>query len=73
MTDLLTMPTFYLIQFLSVGGMFCFDFFLFSLEATKNNFENYLKYRSRERSRLSEGSLKQYMMEMSSNDKEIAV
>lgn len=31
MIDLLTMPTFYVIQFLCIGGMFAFDFLLFSL------------------------------------------
>jgi len=31
MINLLTMPTFYVIQFLCIGGMFSFDFFLFSL------------------------------------------
>lgn len=31
MSDLLTMPSFYLIQFLCIGGMFSIDFFLFSL------------------------------------------
>lgn len=31
MSDLLTVPSFYLIQFLCIGGMFSIDFFLFSL------------------------------------------
>jgi mannitol-specific phosphotransferase system IIBC component len=31
MTDLLSMPSFYLIQFLCIGGMFSVDFFLFSI------------------------------------------
>lgn len=43
MIDLLSMPIFYIVQFLCIGSMFCIDFFLFSLEAFKNNFENYLK------------------------------
>ena len=45
-TDLLQMPEFYLSQILCVMGMFSFDFFLFSLEATKSNFQNYLKFRT---------------------------
>jgi len=37
MPDLLSMPTFYVIQFLCIGGMFAFDFLLFSVETSKNN------------------------------------
>lgn len=46
MTNLLSMPTFYLCQILCIMGMFSFDFLLFSLEATKSNFQNYLKFRT---------------------------
>lgn len=46
LTNLLTMPSFYLCQMLCIMGMFSFDFFLFSLEATKGNFQNYLKFRT---------------------------
>jgi hypothetical protein len=53
MIDLLSMPIFYVIQLLTVGGMFCVDFFLFSIDATKNNFQNYLKIRTLKDQRLS--------------------
>ncbi len=46
LSNLLTMPSFYLCQMLCIMGMFSFDFFLFSLEATKSNFQNYLKFRT---------------------------
>jgi magnesium-transporting ATPase (P-type) len=62
--NLLTMPSFYAIQILCVGGMFAFDFLLFSLKTTKESFENYLKYRTLRNRRLSEGNLKKYMVEM---------
>ncbi len=53
MIDLLSMPIFYVIQLLAVGSMFCVDFFLFSIEATKNNFQNYLKIKTLKDQRLS--------------------
>ncbi len=72
MSDLLTVPGFYLIQFLCVGGMFSIDFFLFSLEATKNNFQNYLKFQTLKERRLSQGCLQEYMLEMmASNEQNI--
>jgi hypothetical protein len=46
MIDLLSTPLFYIVQFICIGIMFCFDFLLFSLEATKNTFENYLKLKT---------------------------
>ena len=35
MINLLSMPIFYIVQFLCIGGLFCFDFLLFSLKSTK--------------------------------------
>lgn len=35
MPELLSMPSFYIIQILCVGGMFAFDFLLYSLKTTK--------------------------------------
>ncbi len=58
------MPTFYIIQLLCIGGMFCFDFFLFSLKATKDTFENYLKFKTLKHQPLSETNLKEFMLEM---------
>ena len=63
-SDLLSMPSFYVIQFLCVGGMFAFDFLLSSLKTTKETFENYLKYRTLNKRRLTEANLKKYMIEM---------
>jgi hypothetical protein len=68
MIDLLFMPTFYVVQFLCIGGMLSFDFLLFSIDATKNNFVNYLKYKTLKEQRLSETNLNQYMIEMVSKD-----
>jgi hypothetical protein len=53
MIDLLSMPAFYCVQFMCIGSMLCFDFFLFSIEATKNTFENYLKSKTLKSQRLS--------------------
>lgn len=64
MIDLLSTPMFYIVQFICIGTMFCFDFFLFSLEATKNTFENYLKNKTLKSQRLSESNLNKYMLEM---------
>ena len=47
------MPSFYVIQLLCVGGMFAFDFLLFSLKATKKSFQNYLKNQTLRKKRLS--------------------
>ena len=58
------MPSFYAIQILCIGGMFAFDFLLFSLKVTKATFENYLKDRTLRHRRLSEANLKKYMIEM---------
>jgi len=45
-------------------GMFSFDFFLFSLEATKNNFQNYLKFRTIRERNLSATHLNKFVLEM---------
>lgn len=37
-TDLLSMPSFYIVQILCVGGMFAFDFLLYSIKTTKHSF-----------------------------------
>ena len=63
-TDLLQMPSFYLAQILCIMGMFSFDFFLFSLEATKSNFQNYLKFRTIRERDLSVSHLNKYVLEM---------
>jgi phosphoserine aminotransferase len=70
MSDLLSVPAFYLIQFLCVGGMFSIDFFLFSLEATKNNFQNYLKFQTLKERRLSQSCLQEYMLEMMASNEQ---
>ena len=62
------MPLFYIIQFLNVGGMFAVDFMLYSLEATKANFQNYLKFNTLKEQRLSKTSLREYMLEMVSGE-----
>ena len=68
MINLLRTPTFYVIQFMCIGGMFSIDFFLFSLQATKNSFENYLKFKTLKKQRLSEHNLKEMMLEMVATD-----
>lgn len=68
MVDLLSMPAFYCVQFMCVGSMFSLDFLLFSLEASKSNFENYLKSRTLKSQRLSESNLNKYMLEMTAMD-----
>ena len=68
MNNLLSMPLFYIIQFLNVGGMFAVDFMLYSLEATKANFQNYLKFNTLKEQRLSKTSLREYMLEMVSGE-----
>ena len=57
MVDLLGMPSFYCVQFICVGTMFSLDFLLYSLEATRSNFQNYLKNRTLKAQRLSETNL----------------
>jgi hypothetical protein len=64
MTNLLKMPSFFLCQMLCIMGMFSFDFFLFSLEATKGNLQNYLKFRTIRERNLSVSHLDKYVMEM---------
>lgn len=64
MPELLSMPSFYIVQILCVGGMFAFDWLLYSLKTTKESFENYLKYKTLKQQRLSETNLKKYMLEM---------
>lgn len=64
LSNLLTMPSFYLCQMLCIMGMFSFDFFLFSLEATKGNFQNYLKFRTIRERNLSASHLNKYVLEM---------
>jgi len=44
--------------------MFSFDFLLFSIESTKNNFQNYLKFKTIRNRNLSVTNLNTYMMEM---------
>lgn len=68
MANLLSMPIFYVIQFMCIGGMFSIDFFLFSLEATKNSFENYLKFKTLKKQKLSEHNLREMMLEMISTE-----
>ena len=64
LSNLLTMPSFYLAQVLCIMGMFSLDFFLFSLEATKNNFQNYLKFGSIRERHLSVSHLNKFILEM---------
>lgn len=64
MSNLLSMPLFYIIQFLCIGGMFAVDFLLYSLEVSKTNFQNYLKFNTLKDRRLSKNSLNNYMLEM---------
>ena len=68
MIDLLSMPSFYCVQFMCIGSMFSFDFFLFSLETSKNNFQNYLKNRTLKSQRLSESNLNKFIVEMTRMD-----
>lgn len=62
--NLLTMPSFYAVQILCVGGLFAMDFLLYSIKTTKESFENYLKYRTIRKKRLSQANLERYMIEM---------
>ena len=58
------MPTFYAAQILTILGMFSFDLFLFALESTKANFQNYFKYRQIAGKRVSINQLDLYWKEM---------
>ena len=52
-TDLGSTPSFYIANILAILGMFSMDLFLFSLEATKANFQNYFKRRALEGRRMT--------------------
>lgn len=54
---MLQMPAFYLVSILVILGMFSMDLFLFSLEATRNNFQNYFKKRAMTGRRMTEANL----------------
>ena len=66
--ELLSIPGFYILQVLCIGGMFSIDFLFFSIEYTKNNFSNYLKFRTLKNQKLSETNLKEYMLELAPRD-----
>lgn len=68
MIDLLSMPSFYCVQFMCIGSMFSFDLFLFSLETSKNNFQNYIKNRTLKSQRLSQSNLNKFIVEMTRMD-----
>ena len=66
--ELLSIPGFYILQILCIGGMFSIDFLFFSIEYTKNNFSNYIKFRTLKNQKLSETNLKEYILELTPKD-----
>lgn len=58
------MPSFYLANVLAILGMFSVDLFLFSIEATKNNFQNYFKKRAMTGRRMTEANLQELICKM---------
>ena len=56
-SQIIQMPSFYLSNVLAILGMFSVDLFLFSLEATRNNFQNYFKRRAMTGRRMTEANL----------------
>lgn len=61
-TDLARMPSFYIANVLAILGMFAMDLFLFSLEATRTNFQNYFKRRTMQGRRMTEANLHELMV-----------
>ena len=62
--NLLTVPTFYVANILAILGMFSMDLLLFSLEATKSNFQNYFKIKALTGKRMTEANLAELMIEL---------
>lgn len=58
------MPSFYLANILAVLSMFAGDLLLFSLEATKNNFQNYFKKRALTERKMTEANLQELIDKM---------
>lgn len=61
-TEIVTMPSFYLVNILAILGMFSFDFLLYSIETTKINFQNYFKKRALTGRRMTETNLHELML-----------
>lgn len=61
-SDILTMPTFYIANILAILGMFSMDLLLFSVEATKSNFQNYFKFKALTGRRMTEANLANLMV-----------
>jgi magnesium-transporting ATPase (P-type) len=53
-SDLIVVPSFYQANVLAILGMFTVDLLLFSIEATKNNFQNYFKKSAMTKRKMSE-------------------
>jgi hypothetical protein len=51
------MPSFYVANIFAILGMFTVDMLLFSIESTKNNFQNYYKKRTLSNRRMTEENL----------------
>ena len=60
------MPSFYIANILTILGMFSVDLLLFSMEATKTNFQNYFKRRAMEGRRMTESNLHELMIRFES-------
>lgn len=58
------MPTFYIANILAILGMFSVDLLLFSVEATKSNFQNYFKFKALTGKRMTEANLANLMIEL---------
>lgn len=56
-SQIVTMPSFYLCNLVAILGMFAVDLLLFSIEATRNNFQNYFKKRAMTGRRMTEAHL----------------
>lgn len=63
-SEIIQMPSFYLANILAVLGMFAGDLLLFSLEATKNNFQNYFKKRALTGRKMTEANLQELIDKM---------
>lgn len=61
-SDMITTPEFYMANILAILGMCSMDLFLFSLEATRTNFQNYFKKRAMQGRRMTEANLQELMV-----------
>lgn len=63
-SQLIVTPTFYLSNILAILGMFTVDFLLYSIETTKDNFQNYFKKRALTGRRMTETNLQELMLRL---------